>query len=270
MRRTPSCRRPWNFWAGKEGISRPKAHTLSSEEVGAVVAGLWEAGERRFFPRYVPEAPLGLPVLRAELPPGLSPRRLERVAGNLRKRGIRRYFTAPAFQDVALPGLSPVDPLPLLRAKGDALALALLEGVPLRERRVAIRGEKADLLACQLATALCPRVGMLLLDFDRGEEDLRDLLRREQGAAAPTLGGGFAPQVSLELSPRPAGEGETLQLWGRPRLAGLTLTVELPLPSDCDPLPLLALLWETGRIPLSGFKVRKSLDRRGENQYNTQ
>lgn len=235
-----------------------------------MVAGLWEAGERRLFPRYLPEAPLGLPVLRTELPPGLSPRRLARVAGSLRKRGIRRYFTAPALRDVTLPGLSPVDPLPLLRAKGDALALALLEGVPLRERRVALRGEKADLPARQLATALCPRVGMLLLDFDRGEEDLRDLLRREQGAAAPALGSGFTPQVSLELSPRRDEVGETLRLWGEPRLAGLTLTAELPFPPDCDPLPLLVLLWETGRIPLSGFRVRKFLDRSGENQYNTQ
>lgn len=235
-----------------------------------MIAELWEAGERRFFPRYLPEAMLGLPVLRTELPPGISPRRLVGVAGSLRKRGIRRFFTAPALKNVALPGLSPVDPLPLLRARGDALALALLEEVPLRERRVALRGEKADPLACKLAMALCPQVGVLLLDFDRGEEELRDLLRREQGAAAPALGGGLAPQVSLELSPRPVIGGEILRLWGEPRLAGLTLTAELSLPPDCDPLPLLTLLWETGRIPLSGFKARKSLDRSGENQYNTQ
>ena len=235
-----------------------------------MVAELGAAEGRRFCPRYYPKTLLGMPVLGAELPCGLSSRRLAGVAGGLRKRGIRRFLTTPAMRGIALPGLSPVDPLPLLWAKGDELALALLEGAPLRERRIVLRGEKADILACRLALALCPQVGMLLLDFDRGEEELRALLWGEQGAAVLALGTGFAPQVSIELSPRPTAVGKVLKLWGEPGLAGLTLSSELSMPPDCDPLPLLTLAWEAGRISLSGIKVRKSLDRSGENQYNTQ
>ena len=55
--------------------------------------------------------------------------------------------------------------------------------------------------------------------------------------------------MTLELSSVQPGPGRVIRLWGEPELAGLTLTLpEAELPPELDPLPLLELLWETGRV----------------------
>lgn len=211
-----------------------------------MVAYVYQSEEKIFWPRYEAAAPMGLPVLRVVLPPGCSARRLKRTAARLYRYGIRRFLTDGSVWDMS--PLVPVSPLPLLRAKGGELALALLSGLPLRERRVALRGEAAQGEAWAIAETLCPQVGALLLDFDKGEEALARRLRERFGAAPFHLGQGPAPQAAVELAPRPFPLPRTLRLWGEPELLGLTI-------SPGESLPFLELLWETGRVELKDLRV---------------
>lgn len=222
--------------------------------MAVMIAYFCREGEWRFSPRYEAEAPWGLPILRVGLPSRYSSlHRLERVGRRLYRRGVRRFLA----EDPSLTAgpLAPISPLPLCRAMGGPLALELLSGLPLRDRRVALRGETAGPEAWRIAEALCPRVGLLLLDFDRGEETLACRLREEFGAAVLSLGQDRAPQMAVELAPRPAPLPRTLKLWGEPDLLGLALLPEGPLPPGFPELPFLELLWETGRVELDRIRV---------------
>lgn len=218
----------------------------------------WE--ERHLFPRITPTQAMGYPLLAVWLPPGSRERRLRQGARALARRGVRRVMTAPGLagrEELALLGLVPVDPLPLCRAMGDELALFLLKDVPLRARRVALRGDGADGAVWAMAEALCPRVGVLLLELDRGEEALASALRAHYGAAPVHLGCGAPPQVSVELAPRPPVGGETLRLWGEPDMSGLTLRAPVELPAGLEELPFLTLLWECGRLRKEDIRVER-------------
>ncbi len=221
-----------------------------------MVAYFYRTEEHRFRPRYEVEAPMGLPILTVALPEKYSPRRLKRLAERLYRKGLRRYLNGDS--GLALEPLTPVSPMPLLRAKGAELILALVSSLPLRERRVALRGEAAGPEAWAIAETLCPQVGALYLDFDRGEEVLSDRLRQQFGAAFLHLGQGPAPQAAVELKPRPDLLPQTLRLWGEPELLGLTLFTEEPLPAGFPALPFLELLWETGRVDLCGIQVART------------
>lgn len=213
---------------------------------------LWGRGR----PHVEPVRVHSLPLLGAGLPPGELSRRLDRGAKALRKKGCVRALTAPGLDCLELPetlrrnGLSPIDPLPLCRAKAPRLALALVERLPLRRRCVALRGEDAH-AAWPAAAALCPQVGMLLLDFGRGEEELARRLREVYGAAVLNLRQGTPPQVSVEFAPCGGPAGTPLRLWGSPDLAGCKLAG-----AGEEYLPLLELLWETGRLGLEDIVVR--------------
>lgn len=213
---------------------------------------LWGRGR----PRVEPICVHTLSLLGTGLPPGELSRRLDRGTKALRKKGCARVLTAPGLDCPELPeilrrsGLAPIDPLPLCRVKAPQLALALVEQLPLRRRCVALRGEDAH-AAWPAAAALCPQVGMLLLDFDRGEEKLACRLREVYGAAALDLHQGPPPQVSVELAPRGEAVGTPLRLWGTPSLAGCKLTG-----AGEEHLPLLELLWETGRLRLEDIEVQ--------------
>ena len=219
-----------------------------------MVGWLCMTEEKGWFPRLETVRPLGQPLLRAALPPGRLPRRLKQGAQALSRREVRRVLLAPGLEGgeaeeiVDLYGLQAVDPLALCRCKGADLALFLLGDIPLWERRAALRGETAGPEAWTLADALCPRVGQLFLDFEKGEEDLGRYLRAAYGAVCLHLGQGPFPQVSVELSPMPALDVPTLRLWGRPDLWGLTLAPTVELPPGLPVLPFLSLLWETGRV----------------------
>ncbi len=236
--------------------------------VGALI---W-SGERGWLPRVAVSRPAGLPVTVAALPDGDRARRLRQGCRRLRRRGIRRVILAWEPGDLPVLegyGLRPVDPLPLCRAAGAKLALTLVERVPPRCRRVALRGEQADAGAWAVAEALCPQVGALVLDFDRGEETLARHLRARYGAAPLHLGQSPPPQASVELAPRGRPVGEALRLWGTPDLLDLELTAPgLELPPELERLPFLELLWETGRVTaedLAACRRGNGLDRTGEN-----
>lgn len=223
-----------------------------------MVAWLYETEKRQFRPKLAQIRITGLPLLACPLPPGDRDRRLAQAGRLLRRRGVSRVLSAPALEDrekLSAVGLAPVESLPLCRAKGADLALALLSSRPVRERRIALRGAEADRTAWALAETLCPQTGALLLDFDRGEEALAGYLRERYGAVALHLGQGPPPQASLEFSPRRIPAGRTLRLWGSSDLQGLSLSIGCPLPPDLPRLPFLALLWETGRISLKEIQV---------------
>lgn len=220
-----------------------------------MVAHFYRGEERGLWPQKQVRVYQGLSLLSVAVPSGYSPRSLERCGRRLFRQGVRRALAEPPGLVPA--ALEPVSPLPLCRAMGAELVLALLSGVPLRERRVALRGEAAGPEAWHLAELLCPRVGALLLDFDRGEEPLSRRLRERFGAAPLHLGQGQPPQAAVELEPRPFALPRSLRLWGEPELLGLTLRPEEELPPELPGLPFLELLWETGRIEPGKIRAEK-------------
>lgn len=208
----------------------------------------------------------GLPLLEVELPRAPSLRRLRGVARHLRSEGVRRVLVGedcpPTVPNVC--GLPAVTALPLYRALGDRLTLALVEELPLRERRVALRGGRADGVAFALAERLCPRVGTLILDFEREDGTLFDYVRDRFGAVALTPNNAPAPQVSAELSPRSGAGEHRLKLWGSPRADGAELWADVPVPDGVSAADWLTLLWEAGRLPLTAVEVRRRRDERLE------
>lgn len=220
-----------------------------------MIAYFCKKKEGHFWAKTDPFCPLFAPFLRISIPAGYPAFALRRRVKWLEKRGIRRYIAdRELFPPKALEayGLKEVDPLPLCRAKAAQLALALLPQAPYL-CRVSIGGERVDQTAIALAEALCPQVGTLYLDFDRGGEDLALHLRAAFGAAPQPPG--RTPHLAVELSHRkPLGE-RTLRLWGEPDLLGLSLTVPGGLPGRPDPLRHLTILWESGRCALSQISV---------------
>lgn len=245
-----------------------------------MVGWLREEEGAPFFPKAHPVRILDFPLLEVALPPakpGKSGERQresgerqrkngekQRKSGEkqgargakiLKKQGVFRALMPPKWEEGAQKqGLFPVQALPLYRALGGRLCLKLLEEVPPRRRRVALRGEKVDATARAMALALCPHTA-LILEFEEGEEPLAQQLQRTYGAPPLGQAWGAGAQVVVELAP-PAAEAPLppgtlkLKLWGEPDLAGLTLNCPGELPPELPQDPFLALLWESGRLKL--------------------
>lgn len=229
-----------------------------------MVGWLREGEGAPFFPRAHPVRILDFPLLEVALSPSKPGKNGENQRKNgekqgargakiLRKHGVFRALMPQKWEEGAKKqGISPVQALPLYRALGDRLCLKMLEGVPLRRRRVALRGEKVDAAAQALALALCPQA-TLILEFEEGEGPLAQRLQRTYGAPPLDRAWGESAQVAVELGP-PAGESplpqgaRRLKLWGEPDLAGLTLDCPENLPPDLPRDPFLTLLWESGRL----------------------
>lgn len=209
----------------------------------------------------------GLTVLRAGADPEgwLGRRRLQKAGRALRRGGALRTLAPAGFQQWALLencGLISVNPLAFLRAQGAPLALGALERQGLAPDRsaVTLRGERVDRELTRAAVALCPQVRHLVIDAPRGGSELAAWLRREFGI--PVLPAGEPAPVSLGFGPREKAEpdggeaGVRLSLYGaRPDLAGLTVTAPSLAREDQAQLPLLAALWEEGRLPPEGIKI---------------
>lgn len=238
-----------------------EAGRISCPEVRKMVGWLRETERWRPVPQVTNTRMAGLTLLEVALPPGKRPWRLRQGAKTLRRRNVRRVLALLELNDREMLrrcGILPVDPLPLCRAMGARLALTLLEDVSLWERRVALRGTCAGAESWALARELCPQVGLLLLDFDRGEEMLSRRLREECGAAALHLGTGPPPLLSLELASRREPAVERLKLWGEPDLLGLSLELPgLEVPEEVPKIPFFELLWETGRLKTGELTVNR-------------
>lgn len=204
----------------------------------------------------------GLSVLRAEAnQEGFwGERRLARAGRNLRRGGVLRVLVPRGFDRWPVLerfGLRPVDPEGFVRAQAAPLALAALErrGLSPDRATVALRGARADWDMARAAAALCPRVRNLVIDAPRGGEELARRLRREFGV--PILPPGETGHAALAFAPDcPGGEETVLRLCSPSlRLAGLTLAVPNLKEGDREDLPLLAALWEGGRLGPGDIKI---------------
>lgn len=218
-------------------------------------------GPRGLRTRLTREEALGLPLLRAQTA-GQRPGAVRRAARALRKQGVRRALAPPGFLDWELleeQGIRPVETGDFCRALAPAIALAALKGmgIPPEQGVVVLRGERVTRALRLAALALCPRVKGVLVDAPSGGEALRRELRREYGVPALEDGPGRRAQLALHFSPA-AGRGERLaDLSGpAPALTDYHFGLEGEmLPEDCEDLPLLSALWESGRLGLGEVQV---------------
>ena len=131
----------------------------------------------------------------------------------------------------------------------DHLFIQLYGGVQM------LSGRRVSHALFQAAELLCPRVRYLSVDAGAEGEELAAWLRAEFGAAVrPPEDAGA--DVALCFGPEEAPGRTMFHLWGKdPDLAGF---VPIPaaggLPAGLDRLPLLALLWEEGRIQVKQLR----------------
>ena len=187
----------------------------------------------------VVRAPLhGVPVLRVALDPEgfWARRRAGRAARRLVRQGAARVL---------------VDPLPLLRSCAAPMALALLrrQGEDPLRAAVALRGSRAERDLVRAAEELCPRVRDLCLSVQTGGGELERYLHRQYGVALRPDWDGV--QAAIRFDPRAEEAGQAvLSLFGpEADLAGLAVSVPgLERQKEGQWLPLLEILWETGRL----------------------
>lgn len=203
----------------------------------------------------------GLPVLRVEADQSgfWGERRLRGAGKRLRLGGVLRVLAPPDFDQWPLLerfGLRPVNPESFVRAQSVPLALGLLErqGTAPERATVALRGTRADQDMARTAARLCPMVRNLVVDAPKGGAELAEWLRREFGV--PILPPGEAGQAELRFQAGFPQKETALELYGpRPKLAGLALTAPGLAEEDRRDLPLLAALWEGGKLDRRGIKI---------------
>lgn len=193
---------------------------------------------------------MGLPVLALTLP--TEARRRERAA----RKGLS-MLSGQRVGRVLLP--ADWDLWPLLRQYGlrgvetggfrCALAPtwvdAVLRGKGLSPERavLVLSGERESSSMCRVARVLCPLVRNLVIDVP-GEGELSKQLRWEFGL--PVLGTrGIRADARLFFAPDPVLHGCAVGI----------KTKEL-LPSDCDSMSLLCVLWENQRIKIEDVVLK--------------
>lgn len=203
----------------------------------------------------------GLPLLRGTVcaPQQLGSFRLRRRLRHLQaaflRHGVRQViFPADFPYRDQLPGLVPMDVLPLYRDTADLLLLADLARRGLSPARSTVTLAAPALYPELVAAAqhLCPQVRRLVIDVPGTGSALASTLYRTYGLPVTPS----APaDTSAAFGPVGA-ENQTLRLYGSsPELAGLALTAPgLPLPLDCT-APLLAALWACGRLRREALAV---------------
>lgn len=209
------------------------------------------------------ERVLGMALLRAAVPapPALKEKqlvqRLYRAAVRLREQGVGRVLVDQEFPHVLWPvlkdaGLRRVEPESLCQEYVQALVLALLarRGVPPSRAAVCLSGSSALGPVQAAALALAPLVGRLIIDCPCRGGELARWLRREYGLPL-TEPGSMLTDVTAAFTSERLRFPADLRLCGpAPELAGLRLEPEKgTLPEGFVPLPLLAALWECGRLP---------------------
>lgn len=185
---------------------------------------------------------MGLPVQVLTLP--LSARRRERIMRRglsaLSQQGVNRvlipsdFDSLPLLRQCGLRGvetgsfrcvLAPMWVNAVLRGKGLLPECAVLQ----------LSGERESAAMYRVARVLCPLVRNLAIDVP-GRGELSDRLRREFGL--PVLGArGNRADARLVFAPDP-------MLYG----CAVELREKNMLPTDCDRMSLLCVLWENQRI----------------------
>lgn len=207
------------------------------------------------------ETRYGLPLLAVSLCPGgwRERGRVRAASRRLARQGVRRVLAPPEFARWDLlreGGLGPVDPLPFLRHYAGDMVLTLLrrEGIQAHRSAVALRGRRVDRDLARTAEFLCPRVRELAVSAPEGGEALSAWLRLEYGVPVCPDGPGMAAAVRFD-NQAPQWEGRELSLFGEtPQLAGVRPRAAGLEEGDQEDLPLLAALWETGRLEAWGLE----------------
>lgn len=202
-----------------------------------------------------------LSVLRAVVyePDGLAPwrlrRRLRRAERALVRAGVGRAVWGEDFpygDRLAL--LRPVDPLPMLRACADVLALGALaaEGIDPRRGRVALSAPRLCGELEGAAERLCSQVRGLLIDAPGGPDYARYLQAKFGLPVTPPAAGA---DVTAAFGPGGGRWGRCVELYEGGTLNGLELGAEgVELPPDCGE-QVLALLWERGEVRREELRV---------------
>ncbi len=193
-------------------------------------------------------------------PEGLAPwrlrRRLRKAERALVRAGAGRVILGPDFPWAdRLTLLRPVDPLPMLRACADVLALGALEveGVSPRRGCVALSAPRLCRSLEGAAERLCPLVRGLVIDAPGGEDYARYLQARFGLPVTPPAAGA---DVTAAFGPGGGRWGRTVELYEGGSLGGLELRAEgVDLPADCAG-QVLALLWERGEVHREELRIR--------------
>ena len=184
----------------------------------------------------------GMTVLRAGVPAPDAlaqrklERRLERAAELLCRAGVRRGLAQEGFAGWPLleaAGLQRVSAAALCQALAAPLALAALkrQGIAPGQAAVSLAGTRVNRPLFQAAEQLCRHVRTLIVDAPAGGRELAGYLRCAYGA--PVVEPGAVPDLgALALGPPPGLECRT-----------------------AEGLPLLALLWEEGRLDLANIQI---------------
>lgn len=198
---------------------------------------------------------LEMPVLLAEVPAPWRPRRIRRVARLLRKQGVKRVLTPEEFPYRNLleeGGLSMVETGEFCRCLAAPVCMAALHqaGISPLSATVVLRGERVTRAMRMSALSLCPRVKNLLIAAPVGGAGLQAELRREYGVPVLEDGGFRQPDAALHFSPASGAGKVVVDLSGPfPALKNFIFRQERgELPENCASLPLLAALWEAGRL----------------------
>lgn len=204
-------------------------------------------GENRR-PRIEMEQVLGLPVLTLEVSDRTrgGERRLSRGARLLTEYRVTRVLAPPRFGGWPIllkRGLRPVETQALRCALSPAWVRAALQARDIHPERavLALTGTRESWEMERVARALCPLVRNLVIDVPGGGA-LAARLRREYGLPV--------------LPARAARADLTLRFDHGPVLedAGFALA-QARLPADCEALPLLSALWESGRIKTEEIRI---------------
>ena len=134
-------------------------------------------------------------------------------------------------------------------AKGTKVVRAPLHGVPVLRAALDPEGFWARRRAGRAAEELCPRVRDLCLSVQTGGGELERYLHRQYGVALRPDWAGV--QAAIRFDPRAEEAGQAvLSLFGpEADLAGLAVSVPgLERQKEGQWLPLLEILWETGRL----------------------
>lgn len=191
---------------------------------------------------------------------GLSPRAVERRLRQLERTfqrgGVSRVILPPEFPYACrLRAIKPVDTLGFYRGAADLLVLGLLEKRQINPAvaRVALTGPR-----------LCPELKEAARHLYRNVRELRIDVPGEDGALFSQLlqrnwGIPVIPRtmpVDVTVSFGPSEKRADLSLWGElPDLGGQRLTAAgLDLPAELEQ-PVLALLWEQGRVKREQLQV---------------
>lgn len=225
----------------------------------------------------------GLPVWKLEM--GTDPGTLRKAGRRLRKAGVTHILTPPGEEWQTAPertGLAPVSTANLCRAAAAPIALAVLQMRGWQPERAAVelRGRELTLPLVRAAEELADRVRQLVIAVPRGGERLAAHLQQTRGL--PVLPrGAVRPALTVDFDGEMSGCGSVLALGGmRPDLQGIEIrSAAVDPPPDCDPMALLAALWESGMLSGRDLYVRKAeigtnraempLDRVGQRKYNT-